>query len=641
MKTTITFIAIFLSALSCIHSQINSNSPWTWVKGDNTIDETGIYGTVSVPEINNKPGARVFSTTWKDGNGNLWLFGGNGYTASVQGYLNDLWRYDPYNNHWTWMKGDSTIEQYSVYGTKGIANENNKPGATYASVSWTDDNNNLWLFGGYGFTNNNFGFLNSLWKYNTATNQWTWMKGDKTINKNGEYGTKGIAGTTNKPGARYGSLTWIDEDGNFWLFGGYGYDENSLGILNDMWKYNPNDNKWTWVNGDKNINQKTVYGVKGIAATGNKPGARYVSTCWKDADNNLWLFGGYGYDETNSGNLNDLWKYNTLTNEWAWMHGDKTINNPGVYGNRDQPDPDNKPGARYVSNSWVDGYGELWLFGGYGFDANSSGYLNDLWKFNTSTNSWAWVKGDSLTDQYSVYGTLGLPDAGNKSGGRNGALSWADGNGNLWLFGGYGFDGANSGILNDLWRISSLETVLPLKLVEWYGTGYHEKIILEWKTTGETGSELFIIERSLDGIEFTAIGQHPGKGKLNNQYSFPDAGIINRTSSFYYRLKIVNGDGKFSYSKVLRFDLNVTRPEIKLFPNPATSYIWLTFFHEKPGKAQVNIIAVNGMIVKTISAYQGPGSATLQINTGNLAASAYLIEINIPGKKLYTRFVKQ
>ncbi len=40
------------------------------------------------------------------------------------------------------------------------------------------------------------------------------------------------------------------------------------------------------------------------------------------------------------------------------------------------------PGARYYSISWIDGYGNLWLFGGLGYDASGSlGFLNDLWKF--------------------------------------------------------------------------------------------------------------------------------------------------------------------------------------------------------------------------------------------------------------------
>ena len=51
-----------------------------------------------------------------------------------------------------------------------------------------------------------------------------------------------------------------------------------------------------------------------------------------------------------------------------------------------------------------------------------------------------------------VYGTKGTPEAGNVPGGRNCSVSWTDGSGNLWLFGGYGAAASGSGYLNDLWK---------------------------------------------------------------------------------------------------------------------------------------------------------------------------------------------
>lgn len=642
MKTTIFFIAIFLFAFSFSFAQIDPNTPWTWVKGDNIVDQPGIYGTLGVTTSSNKPGARVFSTTWKDSNGNLWLFGGNGYSSSSSGYLNDLWKYNTYTNEWTWMKGDNTISQYGVYGTQGNPAANNKPGATYAGVSWTDLSDNLWFFGGFGYTNNSYGFLNSLWKYNPSTNMWTWVKGDKAIDKTGVYGTKGTAGANNKPGARYGSLTWTDSEGNLWLFGGYGYDGSALGMLNDLWKYDPSINKWTWVNGDNTIEQKSVYGTKGISASTNKPGARYVSTSWKDADDNLWLFGGYGYDENNVGNLNDLWKYNPSTNQWTWVNGDKIINNTGIYGDKGIANATNQPGARYVSNSWTDINGDLWLFGGYGYDANSSGYLNDLWKYNPPSNIWTWIKGDSLADQFAIYGTQGMPDPANKSGGRNGSVSWTDGNGNLWLFGGYGFDGSSSGILNDLWKLNNLQSPLPLHLLNFSGTVIENKVHLKWQTADETDLSHYNVQRSFDGTNFSAIGQINSKGNSINNYDFTDNDLINRLSEqVYYRLNMVDIDGKYSYSKILKFDFSALKASIKLFPNPAVSTLQLSFYQDKPGKSIINILAANGSLVKTITESNIKGQSSVIIDISNLSSSPYIIQVNTPGNTLYTRFVKQ
>jgi hypothetical protein len=67
----------------------------------------------------------------------------------------------------------------------------------------------------------------------------------------------------------------------------------------------------------------------------------------------------------------------------------------------------------------VDPNGNFWLFGGIGIGANSNfGSLNELWKFTPYTGQWTWMSGSGLTNPNIVYGTLGVPAAGNNPGGR-------------------------------------------------------------------------------------------------------------------------------------------------------------------------------------------------------------------------------
>ena len=71
------------------------------------------------------------SISWTDSNGNLWLFGGLAYdSTAAQGRLNDLWRYEPATNIWTWMGGANTRYQKGTYGIKGIPDAANVQGAT-------------------------------------------------------------------------------------------------------------------------------------------------------------------------------------------------------------------------------------------------------------------------------------------------------------------------------------------------------------------------------------------------------------------------------------------------------------------------------------------------------------------------------
>src|SRR5882724_13546993 len=76
---------------------------WTWLKGANTINPYGVYGTQGIVSSSNLPGSREGTATWTDNSGNLWMFGGNGRCSFAYGRLNDLWKLDPSTNNWTWI----------------------------------------------------------------------------------------------------------------------------------------------------------------------------------------------------------------------------------------------------------------------------------------------------------------------------------------------------------------------------------------------------------------------------------------------------------------------------------------------------------------------------------------------------------
>ncbi len=137
------------------------------------------------------------------------------------------------------MSGSNLRDQPGTYGTKGTVAPSNMPGGRFIAVSWIDSGGTLWLFGGSGYDSaGDNGPLSDLWKYD-GTN-WTWMSGYNTQSEAGNYGTKGVAASTNIPGGRYGAVSWIDSDGYLWLFGGYGYDSTgTMGKLNDLWRYRP------------------------------------------------------------------------------------------------------------------------------------------------------------------------------------------------------------------------------------------------------------------------------------------------------------------------------------------------------------------------------------------------------------------
>lgn len=524
-----------------------AHDDWTWTNGTKTAGYDNSpsgpspqYGSfpqsapATIPNpFTNTPGARFAAAGWTDTSGNLWLFGGQGYElagnsspSNQSAPMNDLWVcVMEGGDYCDWQlvgAYDATKVGTTTNGAEIIANAQNEgqtgtetsllmPWSRLGAATWTDTAGNLWLFGGSAIP----GFMNDVWEFNASAfggyNPSTYTGSAGTWTNYGGYGafdTAGVYTGTPVPGARVNAVTWTDASGNFWLFGGYGYDgatpTPTLGFLNDLWKYNPTTKTWTFVSGGNTnlANQKGVYGTQGTAASTNMPGGRQEAVGWADANGNLWLFGGEGEDSAGTANgiLNDLWMYNIANNEWTWVTGSNMANQTGDYEAQAAVGPVNTtaaagtcglvvgspslscsavstsgagPGSRWGAMGWIDAGGTLWLFGGWGLDAtatNGNGALNDLWTYTPNATpgqpgTWVWVKGSNTGSQNGVYGDelrayktyeIWTP------GGRSNSTHWVQNVTfgsyqfqQLWLFGGEGYDSTSTtgnGYLNDTWR---------------------------------------------------------------------------------------------------------------------------------------------------------------------------------------------
>jgi gliding motility-associated-like protein len=427
-------ISYFLFPATLCFSQ--PQGQWTWMNGTNTLNAAGVFGTQGVFAPANTPPGLYESVQWTDHNGHFWIFGGLGWS--------DVWQFDPTINQWAWMKGPGLQNQVGTYGTITVASPLNNPGGrAFASITWTDTANNLWLFGGFGSdVNNATGYLSDLWMYNIATNEWTWMSGPNTNGGVGVYGTLGVAAPANIPGGRCESnASWTDSQNNLWLFGG---DVNG-GSGSDLWKYSIANNEWTWMSGPNTMNNPAVYGTKGVEAPGNIPSGRFCYAAWKAMNDDLWLFGGYEYN--NGAAKNDMWRYNMSTGNWTWMSGTNLNNDTGHAGTQCIPDTANVPSSRAENRScWTRGCDNFENFGGS--PSLGSNINNNLWNYNVSTNQWTWMSGTMNPNDVGNYGTILVSSPANMPPARMGSDGFKDLNGNLWLFGGY--DGGS--YYNDMWR---------------------------------------------------------------------------------------------------------------------------------------------------------------------------------------------
>jgi len=136
--------------------------------------------------------------------------------------------------------GGANTSLAGIYGTPGVAASGIAPGARTVSSTWTDKSGNLWLFGGYGYdSNGTLGDLNDLWMYNPNTLMWTYVAGYSAFPGTTPTGSEWRSpASPTMPGGREGAASWTDSSGDFWLFGGKGWDVNgNYGELNDLWEF--------------------------------------------------------------------------------------------------------------------------------------------------------------------------------------------------------------------------------------------------------------------------------------------------------------------------------------------------------------------------------------------------------------------
>jgi hypothetical protein len=385
---------------------------------------------------------------------------------------------------------------------------------------------NLWLFGGIVIYQKS-----DLWKYTIATNEWTWVKGPNTSSDPGIYGIKGVPASANNPPARWKTgAGWTDNAGDFWLFGG----ANINNVFNDLWRYHITSDEWTWMSGDSTPGSAGVYGALGIENPANTPSARTANAHWKDPAGNLWLFGGANI----SGAYNDMWRYNTVTNMWAWIGGDIAGNITGVNGTKCISDTSNIPCGRYDDRTaWTDQQGNFWLFGGFGYGGTR---INDLWKYCYTSDLWIWQSGDSTLNPPGNWGVQGVSSPSNMPPGRGGPVGWTDHNGHLYVFGGWGVPGN----YNDVWKYT-IDTACGVCPVT---TGIDETI---------HSDELFVFPNPASSrltISFTSSE----KQKIVRKDSYVELRIYNTLGEVQLTVPISYRDGKLSGGKFEK-EINVKK----------------------------------------------------------------------------------
>ncbi len=204
----------------------------------------------------------------------------------------------------------------------------------------------------------------------------------------------------------------------------------------------------------------------------------------------------------------------------------------------------------------------------------------------------------------------------------------------------YGFNGTGNpgtGVIN--WRIDDVTVngaVLPLVLTSFTSSVISNKVVLNWTTNNEVSMKGFSVEKSLNGRDFSELTYVAASGNYAAKYSTQDA---LGTGITYYRLKMMNLDGSFTYSKNLPVNASLlSSSSMHIYPNPVRNTAVVS--HPQAGKsASLKITDLNGRVLQTYSL--APNTMQTTISAGKLVAGTYmLVYRDAAGTIISTRMIK-
>ena len=165
---------------------------------------------------------------------------------------------------------------------------------------------------------------------------------------------------------------------------------------------------------------------------------------------------------------------------------------------------------------------------------------------------------------------------------------------------------------------------LPISLLEFNATVTSSKqIAFSWITVSERNNQYFTIERSIDGISFSAVIKVKSKGNnLSNQsYNAMDASPNSGIS--YYRLKQTDIDGKNTYSKSIGVNITTSGGELSAYPNPTTTILNLRVSDATYKKLTYVMYTIDGKLIDE----QKIKNDLTAIPTSKLVNGIYLLQI--------------
>lgn len=177
--------------------------------------------------------------------------------------------------------------------------------------------------------------------------------------------------------------------------------------------------------------------------------------------------------------------------------------------------------------------------------------------------------------------------------------------------------------------VISATVSLPVVLTPLKGYYSHGVSYLFWSSLQESNSSHFEIQRSNDGLSFYNVGKVQAKSSSDTEVDYKFADIHTGAGANYYRLKLLDKDGRFQYSNIFMVNVAIMGIDVTaIYPGPFVDKINVTISSESGILADIMLFDCTGKVLSSQQAILNKGTTELTIkNLNKLAKGFYIIKV--------------
>lgn len=172
--------------------------------------------------------------------------------------------------------------------------------------------------------------------------------------------------------------------------------------------------------------------------------------------------------------------------------------------------------------------------------------------------------------------------------------------------------------------------VLPLKFINVSAVNKKNTNMISWATSEEMNVSYFVVEKSSNAKDYFSLAGINANANFSNnqQYQYTDNNL--ESSILYYRIKAVDINGLYSYSKTVSAQSGKISPsQISIYPNPVKDIITIRTVCNKISTASVNVYDMMGKLVKQVAYFNANSTNYHKLNVSDLPTGKYWVRLKI------------